>query len=103
MNCAVWLTWRQDPLSPTKKPTSKCEKIQCDLANLTTPQHVALNHTDHLNTHEDLIRMYLDQFEGIGQFSSTYHITLRDYAKPDVHAPRKCLIVFVTPVAWKPG
>ena len=45
-----------------------------------------------LNTKEDLIKAYLDRFEGIGHFPGTYHITLCSDAKPIVHAPWKCLI-----------
>ena len=79
LNCAVELTSRCDPSSPPKKPTIECAKDRC---GPTSP----------LNTSEDLIKAYPDQFEGIGQFPGTYHITLQDDAKPVVHAPRKCPI-----------
>ena len=61
--CAVKLTSRPDPSSPPKKPTIECAKDRCDL---TSP----------LNSSEDLIKGYPDQFEGIGQLPWTYHITL---------------------------
>ena len=38
----------------------------------------------------------IPRFEGIGRFPGTYHITLRNDAKPVVHAPRKC------PIAMRP-
>ena len=79
LNCAVKLTSRYDPSSPSKKPTIECAKDRCDL---TSP----------LNSSENLIKAYPDWFEGIGQFPQTYHITLQDDAKPVVHAPRKCPI-----------
>ena len=49
-----------------------------------------------LSSREDLINAYPDRFEGIGRFPGTYHITLRDDARPVVHAPRKC------PIAIRP-
>ena len=79
LNCTVKLTSRCDPPSPPKKATTEHGKVR---HNLTSP----------FNSSKDLIKAYPDQFEGIGWFSGTYHITLWDDAKPVVHAPRKCLI-----------
>ena len=72
-------TSRCDPSSPPKIPTIEFAKDRHDLTFL-------------FNSSKDLIKVYPDQFEGIGQFPATYHITLCDDANPVVHAPRKCLI-----------
>ena len=78
LNCAVSFHQKK----PTQqKPTTECQQVQKDLTNLQP-----------LNTKEDLIKAYPDRFEGIGCFPGTYHITLRNDARPIVHAPRKCLI-----------
>ena len=45
-----------------------------------------------INTKDDLIKVYPDRFEGIGKFPGTYHIFLREDAKPVVHTTRKCPI-----------
>ena len=79
LNCAVKLTSRHDAPSPPMKPTAECIKVRCDL---TFP----------INCSKDLIKAYPDQFDGIGQFPGTYHITLYDDANAVVHAPRKCPI-----------
>ena len=63
LNCAVKLTSRCDPSNPPKKPRIECAKDRCDPTSL-------------LNSSEDLIKAYPDQFEGVGQFPGTYHITL---------------------------
>ena len=68
LNCTVKLTSRCDPSSPPKKPTTEHAKIWCDL-------------TSALNSSEDFIKAYPDQFEGIGWFPGTYHISLQDDAK----------------------
>ena len=49
-----------------------------------------------INSKDDLIKVYPDQFEGIGKFPGTYHIYLKEDAKPVVHTPRKC------PIARRP-
>ena len=87
LNCAVKLTSRHDP---PKKPTTECAKVRC---NLTSP----------LNSSEDLIKAYPNQFEGIGQFPGTYHITLYSDTKPVVHAPTMCLIAMQPLVHEKLG
>ena len=63
LNCAVKLTSRCDLPSPPKKPTTEHAKVRHDL---TSPH----------NSSEDLIKTYPNQFEGIGQFPGTFHITL---------------------------
>ena len=63
----------------------ECQQVQKGLTNLQP-----------LNTKEDLIKAYPDRFEGIGCFPGTYHITLRNDARPVVHAPQKC------PIAMQP-
>ena len=78
LNCAV--RFRRKKLTE-QKPTTECQQVQKDLTNL-----------QQLNTKEDLIKAYPDRFEGIGCFPGTYHITLRNDAKPVIHAPRKCPI-----------
>ena len=82
LNCAVRFRWKK---LTEQKPTTECQQVQKDLTNL-----------QQLNTKEDLIKAYPDRFEGIGRFPGTYHITLRNDAKPVIHAPRKC------PIAMRP-
>ena len=76
LNCAVKLINRCDPASPPKKPTTEHTKVWHDLTSL-------------LNSSEDLIKAYPNQFDSIGRFSWTYYITLSDEAKPVAHPPRK--------------
>ena len=64
-----------------KTPTTEHQWMHDDLEMLQT-----------LSSREDLISAYPDQFEGIGSFPGTYHITLREDARPVVHAPQKCPI-----------
>ena len=45
-----------------------------------------------INTKDDLIKAYPDQFEGIGKFPGTYHIYLREDAIPVMHTSQKCPI-----------
>ena len=80
LNCAVKLTSRHGPPIPPKKPTAEHTKVRHDL---TSP----------LNSSEDLIKAYPNQFEGIGQFPGIYHITFCDDTKHVAHAPRKSPIV----------
>ena len=87
VNCTVKLTSRYDPPNPPKKPKPEHAKRRHDL---TSP----------LNSGKDLIKAYPNQFEGIGQLSGTYHITLCDDAKPMVHVPRKCPITML-PLVFK--
>ena len=81
LNCAVNL--QNKKLVQQKKPTTECRKVKQDLQDLKPPP---------LNTKEDLIKAYLDRFEGIGHFPGTYHITLHSNVKSIVHAPQKCPI-----------
>ena len=55
-----------------------------------------------INSKDDLITAYPDQFEGIGKFPGIYHIYLREDAIPIVHTPRKCPITIRTLVDKKP-
>jgi transposase InsO family protein len=45
-----------------------------------------------INSKEDLLRLYPDRFEGIGNFKGTAHITIDKSVPPVIHAPRKCPI-----------
>ena len=42
-----------------------------------------------INSKDDLIKAYPDQFKGIGKFPGTYHIYLSKDAIPVVHTPQK--------------
>ena len=42
-----------------------------------------------INSKYDLIKVYPDQFKGIGEFPGTCHIYLRQDAIPVVHTPQK--------------
>ena len=83
LNCAVDL--HQTRTTQQRTPTTECQRIQDVLGTLKT-----------LSSREDLINEYPDRFDGIGRFPGTYHITLREDAKPVVHAPCKC------PIAMRP-
>ena len=66
------------------KPITPClerEKLQQDMKKLRP-----------IKTHEDLMKAYLDCFEGIGKFPGTYHIYLQEDAIPVVQTPKKCPI-----------
>ena len=49
-----------------------------------------------INSSDDLIKAYPDQFKGIGKLPGTCHVYIYIYVREDtipiVHAPRKCLI-----------
>ena len=45
-----------------------------------------------INSTEELLQQYPDQFDRIGNFPRTYHIVLKDEALPTISAPRKCPI-----------
>ena len=49
-----------------------------------------------INFKDDLIKAYPDRFEGIGKLPGSYHIYLKEDAKPVVHTPQKC------PIAIRP-
>jgi len=57
-------------------------KLQCSVE--TTPQCI--------KNLDDLIKIYPDQFKGIGHFQKPYHLTLEDNAQPVKHPPRKAPI-----------
>ena len=42
-----------------------------------------------VNTVQDLVNMYPDQFDKIGKFPGKYHIQLKEDAQPVIHAQRK--------------
>ncbi len=54
--------------------------------------HCAIQDMQPINSTEDLIKAYPDQFDGIGHFKGKYHIVLDPEAAPVIHAPRKCPI-----------
>ena len=83
LNCAVEIQRKR----PTPHNAPAAERLQMidDLETLTD-----------LSSRQDLIDAYPDRFEGIGRFPGTYHITLRENARPVVHPPRKC------PIAMRP-
>ena len=43
-----------------------------------------------INSRDDLIKAYPDQFKWIGKFPGMYHIYLKKDATPVVHTPWKC-------------
>ena len=45
-----------------------------------------------VNTVEELMAIYLGQFDKIGKFPGEYHIILEEESHPVIHAPRKCPI-----------
>ena len=77
LNCSVQLRKHGQPIKTCKER----ENVKQDLKNLKA-----------INSKDDLIKVYLDQFKGIGKFPGTYHISLREDAKPVVYTPRKCPI-----------
>ena len=81
LNCSVQLRKHGQPIKSYKER----EKVKQDMKNLKL-----------INSKDDLIKAYPDQFEGIGKFPSTYLIYLKEDAIPVVHIPRKC------PIAIRP-
>ena len=93
LNCSVQLRKHGQPI----KTCMEREKVKQDMNNLKS-----INSKDNLikaypdqfegigkiNSKDDLIKAYPDQFEGIGKFSGTYHIYLKEDAKPIVHTPQ---------------
>ena len=77
LDCSVQLRKHGQPIKTCKER----ENVKQDLKNLKA-----------INSKDDLIKAYPNQFEGIGKFPGTCHIFLREDAKPVVHTPRKCLI-----------
>ena len=77
LNCSVQLRKHGQPVKVSKER----EKVKQDMKN---PKLI--------NSKDDLIKVYPDQFEGIGKFPGYYHIYLKEDAKPVVHTPRKCPI-----------
>ena len=81
LNCSVQLMKHGKPIKVSKER----EKVKQDMKNLKS-----------INSKDDLIKAYPDQFEGIGKFPGTYHIYLKEDSIPVVHTPRKC------PIAIRP-
>ena len=81
LNCSVQLRKHGQPVKVSKER----EKVKQDMKNLKP-----------INSKDDLIKAYLDRFEGIGKFPGTYHIYLKEDAIPVVHTPCKC------PIAIRP-
>ena len=77
LNCSVQLRKHGQPVKVSKER----EKVKQDMKNLKL-----------INSKDDLIKAYPDQFEGIGKFPGTYHIYLKEDAIPVVHTPHKCPI-----------
>ena len=51
--------------------------------------------TEIIKTISDLTKLYLDSFEGIGNFEGTYHIVTDPTIPPVVHAPRRTPILII--------
>ena len=68
-------------LSQPVKVSKEREKVKQDMKNLKP-----------INSKDDLIKAYPDQFEGIEKFPGTYHIYLKEDAIPVVHTLWKCPI-----------
>ena len=77
LNCSVQLRKHGQPIKTSKER----EKVKQDMKNLKS-----------INSKDDLIKAYPDQFKGIGKFPGTYHIYLKENTKPVVHTPWKCPI-----------
>ena len=84
MNCAINI--RQPCTHPAPVSTTAA----------TTKPATAPEAAKPIRSTDDLIKEFLDQFKGIGQFPGKYKIQLRHDAHPVIHAPRKC------PIALRP-
>ena len=80
MNCAI--TIRQPSTHPAPVSTTVA----------TTKPATAPEAAKPIRSTDDLIKEFLDQFQGIGQFPGKYKIQLCHDAHPVIHAPRKCSI-----------
>ena len=74
LNCSVQLRKHGQPIKTCKER----EKVKQDMKNLKP-----------INSKDDLIKAYPDQFKGIGKFPGTYHIYLKENAILVVHTPQK--------------
>ena len=72
LNCSVQLRKHGQPI----KTCTEREKVKQDMKNLKS-----------INSKDDLIKAYPDQFERIGKFPGTYHIYLKVDAKPVAQCP----------------
>ena len=101
LNSAVQFAHKHSTPNPVMKPPIEYTK---DHHSLKYPPEDILHITEvhrfkasqpllpPLHSWEDLIKAYHGHFKGIGMFSGTYHITLRDDVKPVINAPRNCPI-----------
>ena len=69
-------------------------KVIQDTSQLPGPTQTppAPKKTVPIKSTEDLIKMFPDRFQGIGQFPGEYTLRLHDDAQPVIHAPQKCPI-----------
>ena len=81
LNCSVKLRKHGQPVKVSKER----EKVKQNVKNIKP-----------INSKDDLIKVYTDQFEGIGKFPGNYHIYLKEDAIPVVCTPQKC------PIAIRP-
>ena len=72
LNCSVQLRKHGQPIKTCKER----EKVKQDMKNLKP-----------INSKDDLIKAYPDQFEGTGKSPGTYHIYLKEDAISVVHSP----------------
>ena len=80
MNCAI--TIRQPCSHPAPVSTTAATNKPTTAPEASKP----------IRPTDDLIKEFLDQFQGIGQFPSEYKIRLHHDAHPVIHATRKCPI-----------
>ena len=80
MNCAI--TVRQPSTHPAPVSTTVA----------TTKPATAHKVAKSIRSTDDLIKEFLDRFQGIGQFPGEYKIRLHHDAHPVIHAPRQCPI-----------
>ncbi len=69
--------------------------MNCNV-NVSVDSTTQMGKTGPINSTDDLVAEYPDQFKGIGCFPGKYTIHLKEDAQPIIHPPRKC------PIAVKP-
>ena len=80
MNCAITI----------KQPSTHSAPVSTTVA--TNKPATAPEAAKSIRSTDDLIKEFLDQFQGIGWFPGKYKIWLHHDAHPVIHAPRKCPI-----------
>ena len=80
MSCAI--TVRQPYTHPAPVSTTAATNKPATAPEAAKP----------IRSTDDLIKEFLDQFQGIGRFPGEYKIQLHHDAHPVIHAPRKCPI-----------